>query len=441
MTTAILTDKIVVNVNLQSPDVSAGGFGIALIFDDLLTGTITNLTEAFVSKSDLGDTFDDTTKIKKCADAHYAQPNSVSTVKVGRAAIGDANITESLDNLWDQDKGFFRLFATTKIEADIEEISDWCADKNLQFHSSSEPTSDKLDALLETDLISRIAAKAQANTTIHCHHQCGVDETASSVTTAAPVGAAAAVATCTLVGHGLREFDNFVMSGAADVPLNGNHVVLSVVDSDNFTFSAKGAATGADANNGSIVYFARYEFPEAALEGLQGGKHIGSTAWDSKSLVGQFAIPSTILGASEIQVLRDKKYIVYVEHANNFDATADGFTATGEQIKNIDVKFWLEAFLAVAALNAKKNNEQIPYTDKGFGLITTPLQGPMDTQLSDEVQGLNPLNDEEDYTIVVASALDQTSADVAIGKMPPIVITGRVGDVVLEITVNVFLIR
>jgi hypothetical protein len=439
VTTAILTDKIIVNVNLQSPDVSAGGFGVALIFDDSLTGTITNLTEAFVSKSDLGDTFDSTTKIYKCANSHYSQQNSISTVKVGRASTGDVDITESLDNLWDQDKGFFRLLATTKVEADIEEISGWCADKNIQFHTSVEPSSDKLDAADETDLISRIKAKSQANTTIHCHHQAGVDETTASITTAAPVGAAAAIATLTLVGHGLREFDNLTISGAADTPLNGNFVVLSVTDADNFTFSAKGAAAGADINNGAIVYFARYEFIEAALEGLQGGKPIGSTAWDFKTVIGQVAIPKTVLTDSEIKVLRDKKYIVYVEAANNLSITADGFTATGEQIKNIDVKFWLEANLAVAALNAKKNNEQIPYTDKGFGLVTTPLQGPMDTQISR--QGINPLNDEEDYTISVASALDQLSADVAAGKMPAIQIVGRVGDVVLEIIVNVNLIR
>lgn len=439
MTTRILVDKIVVNVNLQTPDIIAGGFGIALIFDPDLTGTITNLTEAFIGLSDLADTFDSTTKIHKCASAHHDQPGSISTVKVGRATAGDADITESLDNLWDQDKGFFRLLTTTKIEAEIEEISDWAASKNIQFHSSVEPTPDKLDALDETDLISRIAAKNQSNTTIHCHHQSGVDETGASITTAAPVGANPAVATMTLVAHGLREFDNITISGAADSALNGNFVVASIVDVDNFTFAAKGATSGADANNGTIAYFARYEFFEAALEGLQGGKLIGTTAWDFKTVTGQFAIPKIVLGESDIQVLRDKGYIVYVEAANNLPVTADGSTATGEQIKNIDVKFWLEANLAVAALNAKKNNEQIPYTDKGFALVTTPLQGPMDTQI--ERQGINPLNDEEDYTITVASALDQLSANVAAGIMPPIQIVGRVGDVVLEITINVNLIR
>jgi hypothetical protein len=259
------------------------------------------------------------------------------------------------------------------------------------------------------------------------------------ITTAAPVGINPAVATATLVAHGLREFDEITVEGADDTALNGNFVVASIVDADNFTFGAKGAALGADANNGSITYFARYLFIEAAVEGLQGGKSIGTTAWDAKTVTGQVAIPTTILGAAEIQVLRDKGYLVYVEWANNYSATADGATATGEQIKNIDVKFWLEANLAVAALNAKKNNEQIPYTDKGFGLILTPLTGVMDTQI--ERKGINPLNDEEDYTITVASALDQDAADVALGIMPPIQIIGRVGDVVLEIEINVNLIR
>lgn len=439
MTTEILVDKIVVNVNLQTPDIAAAGFGILLIFDPSLTGTISNLTQSFVSKSNIGETFDETTKIKKCANSHYDQQGSISTVKVGRASAGDANITASLDALFDQDRVWFRLETTTKNETEIEEISDWAVDKNIMFHCSVEPSADKLDQLDETDLVSRLRAKGNFNTVVHCHHQAGVDETGANITTAAPVGAAAALATLTLVAHGLREFDEITVSGAADTKLNGNFIVSEIVDTDNFKFAAKGATVGADANNGSIEYFARYNFFEAALEGLQGSKPIGTTEWSTKSVIGQVAIPKTILGAADIQTLREKKYIVYVEHANNFAATADGFTVTGEQIKNIDVKFWLEANLAVAALNAKKNNDQIPYTDKGFALVTTPLVGVMDTQI--ERNGINPLSNEEDFTITVPSAFDQDPADIAAGIMPPIQIIGRVGDVVLEITINVNLIR
>ncbi len=439
MTTQILNDNIEINVNLQTPDIAAAGFGTALIFDPALTGTITNLTQSFTSKTNFAATFANTTKLYKCADAHYSQPGAYSTVKVGRITSGDANITASLDALWDQDKSWFRLLTTTKNETELEEISDWVLDKNIQFHCSVEFDATKLNELLATDLAGRLEAKGNSNTIVHCHHQSGIDLTAMSITTAAAVGTAAAVATATATSHGLRELDEITVSGAADSPLNGNHVVLGITDSDTFTYSAKGAAAGADTNNGSIALFGRYMFKEAALEGLQGAKEIGTTAWNGKTVVGQYAIPKTVLGAAEIQVLRNKNYIVYVEAVNDHAVTADGFTVTGEQIKNIDVKFWLEANLAVAALNAKKNLEQIPYTDKGFALITTPLQGPMDTQIAR--QGINPYSDEADYLISVASALDQDSADVAAGIMPPIQILGRVGDVVLKITVNVYLIR
>jgi len=439
VTVRILNDKIVVNVNLANPAVSAAGLDIPLIFDPTLTGTITNLTKSFVSYSDLSDTFDNATKINKAADSHYKQSNSVSTVKVGRAAAGDANITESLDNIWNVDKGFFRLITTTKDETEIEEISDWCVGKPVQFHASVEVTSDKIDELDETDLASRLSAKGNVNTIIHVHHQAGVNATGASITTAAPVGTAAAVATMTSVAHGLREFDSITISGAADPKLNGNFVVASVVDVDNFTFAAKGAATGADTNNGSIGYFARYEFIEASLEGLLGGLPIGTVAWDAKTVVGQVGIPTTIISDSELEVLRNKNYMTYRDAGNAEAITPDGFTATGEQIKNIDVKFWLEANLAAAALTAKKSNPQIPYTDKGFLLVINPLQRKMDTQIAR--QGINPLNNQKNYDISVGKALDQDPADIAIGKMPPITIVYRIGDTVQTIEVNVFGIR
>lgn len=439
MTVRILNDKIVVNVDLANPPASAAGLDIALFFNPNETGVIANLTQPYTSLSALAEDFPNTTKINKAANAHYEQPGSVSTVKVGRAAAGDASITNSLDNIWNVDKGFFRLITTTKDETEIEEISDWCVGKPIQFHVSVEVSSDKIDALDETDLASRLDAKGNSNTIVHVHHQAGVDATLASITTAAPVGTAAAVATMTSVAHGLREFDNITVSGAADTPLNGNAVVSEIVDADNFTFSAKGAALGADANNGSIDYFARYEFIEAALEGLQGGKPIGSTAWDSKTLTGQVGIPSTVISDSDLEILRDKNYMTYRDASNAGAITPDGFTVTGEQIKNIDVKFWLEANLAVAVLNAKTGVEQIPYTDKGFGLILTPLTAVMDTQI--ERDGINPLDNENNYTVSVASALDQDPADVAIGKMPPVEIVGRVGDTVQTIEVNVNLIR
>lgn len=430
MTTEIF--DITVNVDLNDSIVSAPSLKIPLFFDPELTGTITNLTQGYTSFTTLDADFDDTTKLNALADAHYKQPGHNNLTKVGRTSVGDANITASLNAIWAQDKKFTALLTTTKDEVELDEIADWCANKNIFFGTSLEPDANKLDSNSSTDIASVLRGLGYNNDYIHCHHEAGVDEAAASITTASEV------ATVTVVAHGLRVGDTVVVSGAADAPLNGKYTIATVPTADTFTYTASGAADGADANNGSIAYFARYKFIESSFQGLQLAKDIGTTSWAAKQMTGQSAVPLTILNADEIQVLRDKGYITYSAVTDKISATNDGFMVSGRQIADETVRIWLEENMAVDILNVKLLNEKIPYTDKGFELIRTAIKTSLETQL--DRTGLNPLSNTVDYTIDIPPALDQSAADRQAGIMPTIEVVARIGSVVLKITVNVTLI-
>lgn len=429
--TSILYDMVDVDVTLADKVASAPSLDIALIFDPDLTGTITNLTQSFTSITDVSNTFANTTKIYKCAAAHYRQPGHNSTIKVGRAAVGDANITESLDNLWDEDTNFFCLLTTTKDAVELEEISDWCLGKNVIFGTSIEITSAMLDSTDETDLASKLAASNNYNSFAFAHHESGIDVTGISITVAS------GVATVTEVGHDLRVGDNVTLTGADGTDLNGNHVVATVPTSDSWTFTTT-EADGADANNGSIDYFARYEFIEAGLQGFQLGKLIGTSSWAYRVITGANAVPKTLYTESQIQVLRDKYYLTYTEPQNNVSITSNGFMATGRQIVDETVRVWLELNMATEIFNTQIANEKIPYTNSGFELIRKAIAGPLRTQLTRN--GLNPYSDTQDYIIDMPDALSATTANRQAGIMDPIEVTARIGSAVLKIDVNVTLL-
>lgn len=433
---SILFDAVVVNVNLADKIASAPSLDIAMVFDpdmdETSTNTITNLTQGFVSEPDLILTFPRTEKVAKCANSHYTQPGHNPLFKVARTTTTDSNITDSLDKIFAQDKDFFQLLTTSKVQADITEISNWCRGKNIAFGSSVEPDANALDSGSVADLASSLAATNNENTFINSHHESGVDVTGVSITTASEV------ATVTRIAHGLRVSNPLTVSGAADIPLNGDHTVLAIVDDDNFTYTASGAADGADANNASIDYYARYLFIESGFQGFQLGKDIGTSSWAYKAISGQAAIPKTILNDSQIQVLRDKNYVTYTNPQNNISVTSDGFMVTGRQIVDEDVRIWLELNIATSIFNVQIANEKIPYTNPGFELIRSAIVGPLKIQLTRG--GLNPLDDIQDFIIELPNALSALPANRQQGIMAPIEVTARIGSAVLKITVNVTLI-
>ncbi len=428
---SILFDAVEVNVSLADKIAAAPSLDIAMVFDPDLTGTITNLTESFVSLDDLVATFVNTTKIHKCANAHYTQPGHNNVFKVARITSGDANITASLDAIWAEDKDFFQLLTTTKDETELAEISDWCLGKNIVFGASIEIDAEMIDSADETDLGSILNASGNTNTYLHAHHEAGIDVTGTSITVAS------LVATVTQVSHGLRVGDSVTLSGADGTDLNGNHVVASIPTDGTWTFATT-ESDGADANNGSIDYFARYVFPEAAFEGFQLGKLIGTSSWAYKALAGQTAIPSTLYNESNIEVLRDKFYITYTEPQNNISVTSDGFMITGRQIVDEDVRVWVELNMAVDIFNIQISNEKIPYTNSGFELIRKAIASSLNIQLVRG--GLNPYSDTQDFIIDMPDALSASASNRQAGIVEAIEVTARIGSAVLKITVNVTLI-
>ncbi len=427
--TSILYDAVDVDVSIKDKIASAQSLDLAMVFDPDLTDTITNLTQSFVSDEDLLATFANTTKVYKCGHAHYTQPGHNSTFKVARASSGDANITASLDAIWGQDKDFFELMTTSKVEAEIDEISDWCLGKNLSFTSSIEIDSSMIDSGDETDLASILSAAGNSNTTIHAHHEAGVDVSGTAI------NVSSGVATVTQATHGLRVGDPVTVSGATPSGLNGNVVVATVPTSGTWTYTttaADGAATG------TIDYFARYTFIESGLQGFQLGKSIGSSSWAYKAIAGQTAIPKTIYSESNIQVLRDKHYITFTEAQNNISVTSDGFMVTGRQIVDEHVRVWLEINIAVNIFNVQLANEKIPYTNPGFELVRGAIAAALNVQLTRG--GLNPYSDTQDFIITMPDALSASASNRQAGIMDTIEVTGRIGSAVLKIPVNVTLI-
>lgn len=426
---SILFDAVDVDVSIADKIASAQSLDLAMVFDPDLTDTITNLTQSFVSLEDLVVTFVNTTKVYKCANAHYTQPGHNSTFKVARASSGDANIAASLDAIWGQDKDFFQLLTTTKDETELEEISDWCLSKNVAFGASIEIDSTMIDSADETDLGSVLNASGNSNTFIHAHHEAGVDVTGTAI------AVASLVATVTETAHGLRVGDSVTVSGATPSELNGNVVVATVPTSGTWTYATTaidGAATG------TIDYFARYTFIEAGFQGFQLGKSIGSSSWAYKPIAGQTAVPKTLYSESNIEVLRDKYYITYTEPQNNISVTSDGFMITGRQIVDEDVRVWLEVNISVNIFNIQLANEKIPYTNSGFELVRGAIAAALNVQLTRG--GLNPYSDTQDFIIEMPDALSALAANRQAGIMDTIEVTGRIGSAVLKIPVNVTLI-
>ena len=429
--TSILYDATTVNVSLADKVISAPSLTKTLIFDPSLTGTITNLTEEFTSLDDLSVKFDNTTKLYKAASAHYSQQNHQSALKVGRVTAGDANISASLDALYEQDKDFFCLLTTTKDETEIDEIADWASSKDIIFGFSVEPDSDKLDSASSTDIASTLADLNYNNVFAICHHESGVDGTSVTATIASNV------VTVDSTSHSLRVGDDITISGHSSIGANGNFVVASVPDDDSFTYEVTGFDD--DEVGEPVDYFARYKFIEAGLQGLQFGNLIGTSSWAYKTITGQSAMPTTLYSASEVQKLRDKKYITYVEGQNNINVTSDGFMVTGRQIVDETVRVWIEKNIASEIFNIQVNNQKIPYTNKGFSLIRKAIAKVLNIQLGRT--GLSAYSDTENFQISIPDAItDATTSQRQQGIVPAISVNARIGSSALKITVNARLI-
>jgi hypothetical protein len=428
-----------VNFTIQDSIASAPSLQKVLLFDPSLdensTETVTDLTQNFVSLEDLGNTFSNTNKIYKAGNSYFSQRGHQRGFKVARTTSTDANIAESLDNIFDQDSEFFVLVTTSKNEVEIDEIADWASSKRIIFIFSTEFDAIKLSATNFTDISSTLGALSYNNVVAHCHHRSGID--------ASTVGlvVASGVATITSTTHGLRSDDigkEITISGHSDTTnVNGNRTILGITDADNFTVSVPNAV---DATTENVDYFTRYDFIEIASVSQFIASLIGTDDYSSlKNLTGQLVIPKTILSTSQVGVLRDKNYVTYVSEYSGINVTADGKCVTGRQVKDEFVRVWLEVNTEVEAYNVVVN-EKPPFSNVGAEQIISGIKKPVDEQLKrggiESLVTLDPENYKQDYLIEVDDASTATSANRQAGIYPNFKVTVAVGGVIRSVTVN-----
>jgi hypothetical protein len=334
---------------------------------------------------------------------------------------GDADITAALDAIFNKDANFFQLLSIYKDKATIKAIAAWVEGKNLKYTFSVEDQA-VLD-LLSTNVMKELADLNYNKTSGYWYHQSGVDAADVSMTVADEV------VTVTSTDHGLRVGDNFTVTGAAKSELNGNQVVTVIVDLDNFKFSAPGAVDGADANNGAIDYFARYEFFETAIEALQLGESegvttgIGSSSWAAKvNLTGFAATPDDILSPSlGVQLIEQFNANIYKE-LKGVPATQGGKAFSGRTIKVQTVADWLEVRLQNADI-AKIGNA---------------WQGPLNTQLTRG--GITPIDNTVTYEVVLPKAVDVPAADKS-DNILRATVRARSGNEILKLDLTVTVIQ
>jgi len=264
----------------------------------------------------------------------------------------------------------------------------------------------------------------------------------------------------TEANHGLRVDDPLTVSGATPADLNGNKVVLYVIDANTFQYSAADVVDGAA--TGTINYFARYLFFETAVTGLLQSKDIGTVMWDANgglgSIQGQIATPISLLSEAEIVNIIGVNGVggqsgnVYINRLG-FDVFTKGWMVNQRFIGNEDVRIWLEQRWAEAIMAIYGNGGKSPYTNSGLNIFLNAISGPTNTQL--DRTGLNPLSETEMDDIIDGEAgandlfqklagyvyiyqnMDTISdADRILGNVPDVRVYVKIGQAIHRIEVN-----
>jgi hypothetical protein len=279
-----------------------------------------------------------------------------------------------------------------------------------------------------TDIASVLNAANYNRTYTMYHHQSGVDSASGN-----SVVVLSGVATVTKVAHGLRVNDPITTAGATDTDLNGNNVVASVVDADNFTYATT-AIDNAVPDVG-LTYFARYTFPEAAWSGQQMSEDPGATTWKFKTLAGIIATPQTLMNTSEQAIVEGKNANVYVERAG-VSMTREGVMASGRFIdiqRGID---WLDSRMEEAIFSKLVNLKKVPYTDAGLTIIEGAIREVLNLALNRTV--ISPIDPSNgvDYELFIPNVADVPSADRLNRLFPDITFRALVGSAVHGVEVT-----
>jgi hypothetical protein len=419
-------DLTSVTINVLDQASQRAGFGVPLILEEHTA--FANRTKSYTSITEISLDFATTTNVYKAANAIFSQTEPPSTVKVGRAAAGDANLTESLNFIVDEDNDWYCLISVDKTEAEILELAAWTETQFKIFLAVSEDAG-IFDSAITTDVVSDLAALNYNRTAILAHHEAGDDSATGSIT-----AVASEVVTVTDVAHGLREGDDITISLGTDVATNGNFVVASVPTADTFTYLATGALDTAIAD--SIEWSARYTFLEAAWAGEQLPKDPGSSTWKFKTLAGQTAIPKTVLNSSQIATAESKGANVYVDVAG-VSMTREGVMVSGRFIdvqRGID---WLDENLEKDLFDLQVNLEKLPYTSSGTAQVESVIRQRLTTAISQGV--LNPLSEVEGnlpFIVTVPSIADIPQSDRTTRILTGITFKALVGNAVHGVIVT-----
>lgn len=420
-------DNVSVTISVQDKKVTQAGFGTILIVGS--HSAFTDRTKVYANLTAVAVDFAATTKIYKAANAIFAQSPAPDSIKVGRIDGGDADITATLDAIKTLDNDWYGLILESRVTADITAAAVW-AEANTKIFATAVEDADIITSAT-TDLFSVLQAANYSRTLGMWHHQAGVDSLTGNA-----IAVTSEVATVTKTAHGLRVNDPITVSGAIDFAsdanvLNGNFVVASVPTSGTFTYAAPGAADGAA--TGTIVYFARYTFPDAAWMGLQFAKDPGSSTWKFKTLAGIAASGLDVLTTAQAAYAEGKNGNIYIEQGGQ-SITREGVLFSARFIdiqRGID---WLDARMEERIFTELVNADKIPYTNAGLTIIEMAIREILNQALSRTV--ISPLSDELNYELTIPDVSAIAKADRLNRLFPDITFRALVGNAVHGVEVT-----
>lgn len=112
------------------------------------------------------------------------------------------------------------------------------------------------------------------------------------------------------------------------------------------------------------------EHPEAAWFGRCGSVPIGSISWDCKQLSGQQN--SNLTQSEQSSILAANGNVI--RELGGVDVTFEGKTMSGQYIDIINGRDYLKARLIEAFQSLKINNDKVPMTQSGLGMLEASLR-------------------------------------------------------------------
>lgn len=419
-----IADVVNVVVNIADTRITRQGFGTILILDTIASTVFTPRVKEYSDIEGIAVDFAETTKVYKAANAIFSQERAPTSIKVGRHEAGDASITTALAAIVAEDDGFYCVVSPLKSSAEIVEIAAWVESLSKIYLAQSSDAD--VVTVVDTDIASLLQASAYNGSGYMWHHQ-AVNDVVGAV-----VVVASGIATVTDVGHGLNVGDPVTLSNSATVTVDGNAIVSSVVDDDNYTI----ATTSAD-GTGTADYYSGYNFPEAAWTGYMLPSDPGSETWKFKQLTGIQVTTTAHLSPSLEAIALGKNANLYTLLAG-VGHTQEGVMASSRFIDIQRTSDWIEARIEESVVTLLLNQPKVPYSDAGFTAFYAEIASVLDLgvkrgALSELLDGSGDF-----YRIVIPKAADQLTADRQNRYLPGITVEIQIAGAVhsTKITVN-----